>query len=46
MQTILNQQQIQQKITRLGHQLIEAAFGQEVIYLGGIVGNGFNWLKC
>ena len=41
MQTILNQQQIQQKITRLGHQLIEAAFGQEVIYLGGIVGNGF-----
>ena len=41
MQTILNQQQIQQKITRLGHQLIEVAFDQEVIYLGGIVGNGF-----
>jgi pyrimidine operon attenuation protein/uracil phosphoribosyltransferase len=41
MQTILNQQQIQQKIVRLGHQLIEAAFNQEVIYLGGIVGNGF-----
>jgi pyrimidine operon attenuation protein/uracil phosphoribosyltransferase len=41
MQTILNQQQIQQKITRLGHQLIEVAFDQEVIYLGGIVGNGY-----
>ena len=41
MQTILNQQQIQQKIVRLGHQLIEAAFDQEVIYLGGIIGNGF-----
>jgi len=41
MQTILDQQQIQQKITRLGHQLIEVAFDQEVIYLGGIVGNGY-----
>ena len=41
MQTILNQQQIQQKITRLGHQLIEVAFDQEVIYLGGIIGNGY-----
>ena len=41
MQTILNQQQIDQKIVRLGHQLIEAAFDQEVIYLGGIVGNGY-----
>lgn len=41
MQTILNQQQIQQKIVRLGHQLIEAAFDQQVIYLGGITGNGF-----
>ena len=41
MQTILDQQQIQQKITRLGHQLIEVALDQEVIYLGGIVGNGY-----
>ena len=41
MQTILDQQQIQQKITRLGHQLIEVAFDQDVIYLGGIVGNGY-----
>ena len=41
MQTILDQQQIQQKITRLGHQLIEVAFDQEVIYLGGSVGNGY-----
>jgi pyrimidine operon attenuation protein/uracil phosphoribosyltransferase len=41
MQTILDQQQIQQKITRLGHQLIEVTFDQEVIYLGGIVGNGY-----
>ncbi len=41
MQTILDQQQIQQKIVRLGHQLIEAAFDQEIIYLGGIIGNGY-----
>jgi len=41
MQTILNQQQIQQKIVRLGHQLIEAAFDQQCIYVGGIVGNGY-----
>jgi pyrimidine operon attenuation protein/uracil phosphoribosyltransferase len=41
MQTILDQQQIQQKIVRLGHQLIEVAFDQEIIYLGGIIGNGY-----
>lgn len=41
MQTILNQQQIQQKIVRLGHQLIETAFDQNVLYIGGIVGNGY-----
>ncbi|MFM6964428.1 MAG: phosphoribosyltransferase family protein [Sphingomonadales bacterium] len=41
MQTILSQQQIQQKIVRLGHQLIETAFDQKEIYLGGIVGNGY-----
>lgn len=41
MQTILNQQQIQQKIVRLGHQLIEEAFDQQCIYVGGIVGNGY-----
>lgn len=41
MQTILDKKQIEQKIIRLGHQLIEEAFDQEEIYLGGIIGNGY-----
>ena len=45
MQTILNQQQIEQKIIRLGHQLIEDAFDQDQIYIGGIVGNGFTFAQ-
>lgn len=45
MQTILNQQQIEQKIIRLGHQLIEDAFDQDKIYIGGIVGNGFTFAQ-
>ncbi len=40
MQIILNHQQIQQKIIRLGHQLLENCFEEERIYIGGIVGNG------
>ena len=40
MQSILNHKQIEQKITRLGHQLIENCYNQEKIYIGGISGNG------
>ena len=41
MQVILNHQQIQQKITRLGHELLENCFEEEEIFIGGIQGNGF-----
>lgn len=40
MQIILNHQQIQQKIIRLGHQILENCFEEERIFIGGIVGNG------
>ncbi|MEN9742370.1 MAG: hypothetical protein RLZZ65_175 [Bacteroidota bacterium] len=41
MQQILDHQQIQQKIIRLGHQLLETTFDQQEIFIGGITGNGF-----
>ncbi len=41
MQVILNHQQVQQKITRLGHELLENCFEEEEIFIGGIQGNGF-----
>jgi pyrimidine operon attenuation protein/uracil phosphoribosyltransferase len=40
MQQILSHQEIQQKITRLGHQIIENCFSEPKIFLGGICGNG------
>ena len=40
MQSILTHQQIEQKITRLAHQIIENSFGESTIFLGGICGNG------
>jgi pyrimidine operon attenuation protein/uracil phosphoribosyltransferase len=40
MQIILNHQQIEQKIIRIGHQLMENCFEEERIFIGGIVGNG------
>ena len=40
MQRILSQQEIDQKITRLGHQVLENCFEEPVIYIGGICGNG------
>lgn len=40
MQIILNHQQIKQKITRLGHQILENCFEEETIFIGGISGNG------
>ena len=45
MQIILNNQQIQQKITRLGHQLLENCFEEETIFIGGISGNGSRLAK-
>ncbi len=41
MQEILNSVQINQKITRLAHQIIENTFEEDELFLGGIVGNGY-----
>ena len=41
MQIILNHTQTQQKITRLGHELIENCFEEPHLFMGGIAGNGF-----
>ncbi len=40
MQSILSHIQVEQKITRLAHQLIENCYGENEIFLGGICGNG------
>ncbi|MBI3237646.1 MAG: phosphoribosyltransferase [Flavobacteriia bacterium] len=40
MQLVLNQQQIEQKITRLSHEIIENTYGETSLFIGGIVGNG------
>jgi pyrimidine operon attenuation protein/uracil phosphoribosyltransferase len=40
MHTILSHKEIEQKITRLGHQLLENCFEEPVVFLGGICGNG------
>lgn len=40
MQIILSQLEIEQKIRRLAHQIIENTFEQEILYIGGISGNG------
>lgn len=40
MQIILSQLEIEQKITRLAHQIIENTFEQETLFIGGICGNG------
>ena len=41
MQVFLNHSQIQQKIIRLGHQILENCFEEDKIFIGGIIGNGF-----
>jgi len=41
MQVFLNHVQIQQKIIRLGHQLLENCFEEQKIFIGGIAGNGY-----
>ena len=40
MQHILTHKDIQQKITRLGHQVLENCFEEPEIFIGGICGNG------
>jgi pyrimidine operon attenuation protein / uracil phosphoribosyltransferase len=40
MQLVLNQHQIQQKITRLSHEILESTYGVPELFIGGIVGNG------
>lgn len=40
MQTVLTKTQIDQKITRLAHQVLENAYNEQTIYLAGICGNG------
>lgn len=41
MQEILSHLQIEQKINRLAHQLLENCFEEKEIFLGGIYGNGY-----
>lgn len=40
MQLVLNKQQIDQKIHRLSHEIIENTYGIPDLLIGGIVGNG------
>jgi pyrimidine operon attenuation protein/uracil phosphoribosyltransferase len=40
MQLVLNQHQIEQKIMRLAHEVLENTYGIPELYIGGIVGNG------
>jgi len=40
MQLILNEKEIEQKIKRLAHQIIENTFEEELLFIGGISGNG------
>jgi pyrimidine operon attenuation protein/uracil phosphoribosyltransferase len=40
MQEILSNTEIDQKINRLGHQLLENCFEEKEIFIGGIIGNG------
>lgn len=40
MQIVLTKTQIDQKITRLAHQIIENSYGEHQIFIGGICGNG------
>lgn len=40
MQEILSNQEIEQKINRLAHEIIENCFEEPIIHIGGIKGNG------
>lgn len=45
MQEILSSIQIEQKIQRLAHQLLENCFEEQEIFVGGIHGNGYTLAK-
>lgn len=45
MQEILDNTQIEQKINRLAHQLLENSFEEGTIFMGGIHGNGYALAK-
>ena len=45
MQKILSSQEIDKKINRIAHQLLENCFEEKEIHIGGIVGNGFTLAK-
>ena len=45
MQVVLTKTQIDQKIMRMAHQILENAFEEKVIYLAGICGNGIRIAK-
>lgn len=45
MQLILTSENIQQKIVRLAHQIIESTYDIDICYLGGIAGNGYLMAK-
>lgn len=40
MKLVLNQHQIEQKITRLAHEILENTYGIPELFIGGITGNG------
>ena len=46
MQVILNHQQIHQKITRLGHELLENCFEEKELFIAGIHAMVLHWQKC
>ena len=40
MQIVLTEHQIEQKINRLAHEVLENTYGETELFIGGIVGNG------
>jgi pyrimidine operon attenuation protein/uracil phosphoribosyltransferase len=46
MQRILTSEEINQKLIRLAHQIIEFTYDVPTCYLGGITGNGFTMAKA
>lgn len=46
MQRILTSEEINQKLIRLAHQIIEFTYDVPMCYLGGITGNGFTMAKA
>lgn len=40
MKLVLNQHQIEQKIMRLAHEILENTYGISELFIGGIIGNG------